>query len=78
MTVNFVGIGYQDIANYSIFCKSTDTFVKLEEILYKDFPELKNYENYYMVNSRRILRYKTLEENQINNNDIINVFKIDN
>ena len=37
MVVNFVSS--QDIQNYSLICKSTDLFEKLEEKLFKDYPK---------------------------------------
>ena len=77
MSVNFVSMGSMDIAHYSLVCKDTDLFVRLEERLYEDFPQFKNYDNYFEVNGKRILRFKTLAENGIENNDIINVFTID-
>ena len=43
----------------------------------QDFPDFKNYETYFEVNTRRIKRFKTIEENNIKNNDIINVFRIE-
>ena len=55
-------------------CKNTDLFVKLEERLYNDFPKYKNYQNFFMVNVKGILRFKTIEENGIKNNDIISIF----
>ena len=55
-------------------CKSSDLLVRLEERLYDDFPKYKNYETYFMVNASRIYRFKTLEENNIKNNDIISLF----
>ena len=67
-------MGREDIQNYSLPCKNTDLFVKLEERLYKYFSQLKNYETYFEVNTRRILRFKTIEENGIENNSLINVF----
>ena len=77
MSVNFVSIGIMDIVHYSLVCKDTDLFVRLEERLYEDFPQFKNYDNYFVVNGKRILRFKTLAENGIENNNIINVFAID-
>ena len=77
MSVNFVSIGIMDIVHYSLVCKDTDLFVRLEERLYEDFPQFKNYDNYFEVNGKRILRFKTLAENGIENNNIINVFAID-
>jgi hypothetical protein len=77
MAINFVSMGNQDITNYCLPCKNTDLFVRLEEKLYQDFPDFKNYETYFEVNSRRILRFKTMDENKIKSNDLINVFRIE-
>ena len=74
ISVLFMTQGSQDISNYSMACKNTDLFVKLEERLYNDFPQFKNYETFFKVNTRPILRFKTLEENRIKNNDIISLF----
>ena len=64
----------------SFLCKNTDQFTKLESLLYKEYPEyLENdAENYFLVNGRKIYRYKSLEENGIHNSDIIILNKIDN
>ena len=77
MAINFVSIGNQDIGHYALECKNTDLFVRLEERLYNDFPDFKNYETYFTVDTRRIKRFKTLEENKIKNHAIINIFKIE-
>ena len=77
ITVNFVSMGRNDIGHYSLICKKRDLFVKLEERLYEDFPQFKDYESYFLVNGKRIKRFKTLEQNHIKNNDIINLFTID-
>ena len=69
--------GNQDIINYSMACKTTDLFSSLEERLYQDYPNYRNIEKIFMVNTNRISRNKTLEENNIKNNDIINIFPID-
>ena len=52
-------------------CKNTDVFVRLEEKLYEDFPEYKDKETYFMNNGGLIKRFKSLKENNINNNDVI-------
>ena len=75
--VNFVSMGTQDIGHYNIVCKNTDIFVRLEEKLFNDFPQFKDYETYFTVKTKRIKRYKTLDENNIQNNDIVNIFIID-
>ena len=78
IAVNFLSMGNQDIINYCLPCKNTDLFVRLEEKLYQDFPQFKDYETYFEVKARRIKRFKTLDENKINCNDIISVFIINN
>jgi hypothetical protein len=67
-------MGNQEITNCSFICKNTDLFVRLEERLYKDYPQFKEYETFFEVGTNRIKRFKTLEENKIKNRDIINVF----
>ena len=74
IAVLFMTQGSQDIYNYTMACKTSDLFVRLEERLYHDFPKYRNYETFFMVNARRIFRFKTLEENKIKNNDIISLF----
>ena len=77
ISVNFMTMSCQDIMNYSMPCKNTDLFVRLEERLYNDFPKYKNNEVYFAVNTRRIKRFKTIEENNIKSNDIISIFIIE-
>ena len=77
ISVNFVSMGFQDIINYSIPCKITDTFTKLEEKLLQDFPKLKDYEIFFEINAQRILRHKTLKENNIKENSVVSVFIVD-
>ena len=72
--VNFVSMGTNDIGHYNLVCKNTDLFVRLEERLYEDFPQFKDYETIFEVNTRRIRRFRTLDENNIKNNDIVNIF----
>ena len=78
MAINFVSMGNQDITNYNIICKNKDLFIRLEEKLYQDFPQFKDYETYFEVRTKRIKRFKTIEENDIRNNDVISVFRINN
>ena len=78
MAINFVSMGNQSIINYSLPCKNTDLFVRLEEKLYNDFPKFKDYETYFEVRTKRIKRFKTLDENDIRSNDVISVFIIEN
>ena len=77
MTLNFNTQGTQYIVNWSMSCKKANLFVRLEEILNNKFPDLKKLDIYFEVNTRRIKRFQTLEENGIKNNDMINIFLID-
>ena len=56
---------------HSIICKNTEKFIKLEEKLYNDFPEYSESDNLFIVNGNKVNKFKTLEENKIQNNGII-------
>ena len=56
---------------YSIICKNTDIFEKIEDELYEKYPEYRHYENYFWNRGKKINRFKSLEYNRIYNNDII-------
>ena len=78
IVINFViqGFEYNNLKrNYE--CNSTDLFVKLEEKLYEDFPVFKKYETYFEVDSKRVMRFETLAENNIKDKDEIKLFLVD-
>ena len=77
MVVHFVS-NSQDIQNYSLICKSTDLFEKLEEKLFKDYPKYTKNKTFFLANGNRIETSKTLEENKIKNNSVINVVLYEN
>ena len=77
ISVLFMSQGSQDIFNYSMACKTTDLFVRLEERLYNDYPKFKDFEVTFKVNTSPIKRFKTIEENKIRNNDIISLYFFD-
>jgi len=54
-----------------IFCKKTDTFNKIEEKIFNEYPEYKDFNTYLTVNGNVIKRLKTLEENGIKDGNII-------
>ena len=56
---------------YSVICKNTDEFHKVEGQLYKKYPEYSENENFFIVDGRKINKYKTIEENRIKNSAII-------
>ena len=57
--------------HFSVICKNTEKFNRLEEKLYNDYPEYSETNNYFVVNGNRIQKFKTLDENNIRNSDII-------
>ena len=63
--------------NFSFTCKNTDIFVRIEEKLYKVYPEYKEYNNFFTVSGRTIKRFKSIEENNIKNADniLLNVYQ---
>jgi aspartate carbamoyltransferase regulatory subunit len=63
--------------HYSIICKNSQKFTKIEENLYERHPEYIESENFFLVNGNKINKYKSLEENNIKNSDIITLFKYD-
>ena len=50
---------------YSVACKNTTPFVKIEEKLYEVYPEYKETENYFLFSGTKIKRFKTIGENKI-------------
>ena len=70
-----IAIGFtsadQTIQNFYRYCKDSDLFVKLEEKLYDEYPEYKNIETYFSVNGKKVLRFKSMKENNIKNGQII-------
>ena len=52
---------------YSLPCKNSTPFVKIEEKLYEEFPEYKETDNYFLLDGKKVKRFKTVEENHIKN-----------
>ncbi len=50
---------------YSIPCKNTTIFVKIEQKLYEEYPEYKETDNYFLVSGIKVKRFKTIQENNI-------------
>ena len=63
--------------NFSTYAKVNDNFRKLEEIVYDKYPEYREYENYFLVNGKRVNKNKTLEQNNIKDKDVLTLSKID-
>ena len=64
--------------DFPMACKNTDIISRLEEKLYDEYPEFKEFNTYLMVNGNLVKRFKTLDENGIKNGNSIIVNKYDN
>jgi hypothetical protein len=74
LNVTFITSVTNGLISYHLICKNTELFVRLEERFYNDFPQFKEYDLFFKNNNKKIKRFKTLEENNIKNKDIINIF----
>jgi hypothetical protein len=54
-----------------ISCKLTDSFIKIEEKIYNEYPEYKDFNINFTVNGNKIKRDKTIDENKIKDGNII-------
>ena len=52
-------------------CKDSDLFVKVEKKLYDEYPKYRDVETYFLVNGKKVLRFKSMKENNIKNGQVI-------
>ena len=57
--------------NYSLICKNTDTIIKVEKELYKEFPKLSETLNSFSSKGNLLNKFQTFEKNNIKNGDTI-------
>ena len=57
--------------NTIMACKSSEIFSRVEERLYKEYPQYKNSNYHFTVGGNIVKRFKTMEENNIKNNSVI-------
>ena len=57
--------------HYSIVCKNTDKIHKLEEELYREYPQFSETDNYFMCKGKVLNRFHSFEKNNIKNGDVI-------
>ena len=60
--------------NFAVPCVKNNTFAEVEEKLYKEYPEYRETNNIFLANGKQVLRFKTIEENNIGNGKPV-VFK---
>jgi len=69
LTVTFISVN--ENIHYSMICKNTDDFLRLQTMFYKKYPEYQKYKNIFLVKGKKIKKSKNLEDNNISDNDII-------
>ena len=50
---------------FSIPCSGNSTFAEVEELLYREYPEYRETNNTFLVNGKQVLRFKTINENNV-------------
>ena len=75
MCVIFISVDQK--VHLPVICKNTDIFTRLEKLVYEEYPEFGETDNYFMVHGQKINKYKSLEFNKIKNNDIITLKEFD-
>ena len=63
--INFSSLDQR--VNISLFCMHYDIFAEVEEKLYQNYPEYRETNNCFFSNGSQILRFKTIEENKLEN-----------
>ena len=63
--VNFISSDKK--VHYAISCMKTNTFAEIEEKLYKQYPQYRETNNNFIANGKQVIRFKTIEENNIGN-----------
>ena len=69
MPIIFVSVDQK--IHYAFICKNTDKFNSIENLLYEVYPEYQETENYFTVNGIKIIKSKTMEQNNIKPSSII-------
>ena len=72
MFINFIST--HSFIHCEIKCLPNDIFAEVEEKFYKKYNQYRNTNNIFTDNSKTILRFKTLKENNICDGDIVQLF----
>jgi len=69
LTVTFLSAN--ENIHYSMICKNTDDFHRLQNKFYEKYPEYQKYKNIFLIKGKKIKKSKNLKDNNIKDNDII-------
>lgn len=75
IAINFISSDFP--VNCEIKCLPSDTFVEVEEKLYKKYENLRETNNMFTANSKTVLRFKKICENNIQDGDVLQLHKIE-
>ena len=67
----------QEINHVGIKCLPSDTFAEVEEKIYKKFDNYRNTNNTPICNGTTVLRFKTLSENNIKDENVVQLIKME-
>ena len=67
----------QEINHVAIKCLPSDTFAEVEEKIYKKFDNYRNTNNTPICNGTTVLRFKTLSENNIKDENVVQLIKME-
>ena len=59
--------------NCGIKCLKTDTFAEVEEKLYQKYKKYRETDNHFVINGKKILRFKKICENNIRDGDNVHL-----
>ena len=74
--IKFISVNQK--IDFSTVAKINDIFMKIETIFYNNYPNYKDIKINFLIKGKKINRNKTIEENNIKNNDILTLSIIDN
>ena len=61
--VNFISTNQKVF--FAIPCSGDSIFAEVEELLYREYPEYRETNNTFLANGREVLRFKTINDNNI-------------
>ena len=70
-------VSEDQVIHYAIICKNTDKFKDIEDLLYSEYPEYGESENYFLVKGKKVNRFKTLKDNGLKNSDVVTLYPIE-
>ena len=73
ITINFISSDKE--IDYSLIVKNSEIFSKVENMLYFRYPKYIESNNYFLLGGNKINRNKTVEQNNITDNDVITLKK---